>query len=81
MSRILDVPDFVNGKYNTHFIQDNEKYLKADKNPPQRVKDISAIAAFVDYLNNLDKYKEQRFCKPQLNNWKTFGRKKNVTRL
>ncbi|MBC8321598.1 MAG: acetyl-CoA carboxylase biotin carboxylase subunit [Bacteroidetes bacterium] len=81
LSRILDVPDFVNGKYNTHFIQDNEKYLKADKNPPQRVKDISAIAAFVDYLNNLDKYKEQRFCKPQLNNWKTFGRKKNVTRL
>ena len=81
LSRILEVPDFVNGKYNTHFIQDNEKYLKADNNASQRVKDIASIAAFVDYMTNINKYKQNRYCKPQAGKWKTFGRKKNITRL
>jgi acetyl-CoA carboxylase biotin carboxylase subunit len=81
LNRILDVPDFVNGKYNTHFIQDNEDLLKPDNNPSQRVEDIASIAVFVDFLTNLDKHEEQRFCKPQMESWKAFGRKRNVTRL
>jgi len=81
LSRILDVPDFVNGKYNTHFIQDNEELLKPEKKSSLRVEDIASIAVFVDYLANIDKYKDQRFCKPQLGSWKSFGRKRNVTRL
>ncbi len=81
LSRILEVPDFINGKYNTHFIQDNEKYLGPINKTPQRVKDIASIATFVDYLANLDKHKEQCYCKPHMGNWKTFGRKKNITRL
>jgi len=81
LSRILDVPDFVNGKYNTHFIQDNVELLKPSENSSQRVEDIASIAVFADYLANLGKHKDQRFCKPQLGGWKTFGRKRNVTRL
>jgi acetyl-CoA carboxylase, biotin carboxylase subunit len=81
LHRILDVPDFVKGKYNTHFIQDNEKYLKPSKKSPQRVKDMTAIAAFVDFQKNLEKFKDQRLCKPKVGSWKAFGRKRNVTRL
>ncbi len=81
LSRILDVPDFINGKYNTHFIQDNEEYLIPDNTAPQRVEDIAAIAAFVNHLSNLDKHKDNNNCKPQVNNWKIFGRKRNVIRL
>jgi len=81
LNRILDVPDFVKGKYNTHFIQDNEKYLLPRKTSPQRVKDMATIAVFVDYLNNIEKFKEHRYCKPVDGNWKAFGRKRNVTRL
>lgn len=81
LSRILDVPDFVNGKYNTHIIQDNKELLGPVKKIPQRVADIASIAVFVDYLDNLEKHKEQHYCKPQVGNWKTFGRKKNITRL
>lgn len=81
LSRILDVPDFVNGKYNTHIIQDNKELLGPVKKIPQRVADIASIAVFVDYLDNLEKHKEQHYCKPEVGNWKTFGRKKNMTRL
>lgn len=79
--RILDVPDFVNGRYNTHFIQNNEKYLLPPKKDSQQEEDLSAIAAFVNYLANLDKHTENHNGKASVNNWKIFGRKKNVTRL
>ena len=81
LNRILDVPDFVNGKYNTHFIQDNEELLKPDKSATQRVEDIATIAVFVNFLENINVHKEQRFCKPTQGSWKSFGRKRNVTRL
>lgn len=81
LCRILDVPDFVNGKYNTHFIQDNEEYLKPVKKVSQRIQDIASIAAFVNYLTNLDKHKERNNSKAPVNNWKIFGRKRNVIRL
>ncbi len=79
--RILDVPDFVNGTYNTHFIQDNEELLKQKQNALQRVEDIASIAVFVDYLNNINKHNNQHYCKPKLDSWKAFGRKRNVTHL
>lgn len=81
LSRILDVPDFVKGSYNTHFIQDNEKYLKPSKKAPKRLKDMVAITAFIDHLDNLENFKDQRYCKPSDGKWKAFGRKRNVTRL
>jgi len=81
LNRILDVPDFIKGKYNTHFIQDNEKLLQPVKKAPQRLKDIVAIAAFVDHVDNLEQYKDLRYCKPTDGKWKAFGRTKNVSRL
>lgn len=81
LNRILDVPDFINGKYNTHFIQDNEKLLEPVKNAPDRLKDIVAITAFVDHLDNLEQFKGQRYCKPVDGKWKAFGRVRNVSRL
>ncbi len=81
LNRILDVPDFVSGNYTTHFIQDNEELLKPSNNPSQRVEDIASIAVFADYLANLDKYDKKGLCKPQVDSWKAFGRKRNVTRL
>lgn len=81
LNRILDVPDFVKGKYNTHFIQDNEELLKPNKKAPQRLKDVVAIAAFINHLDNLEKHKEKKYCKPTNGNWKAFGRKQNVIRL
>ncbi len=81
LSRILDVPAFIEGKYNTHFIQDNEERLKPDKSAPERLEDIVAITAFMNHLESLKKFKEMRYCKPEDGKWKAYGRKRNVTRL
>lgn len=80
LGRILDVPDFVNGKYNTHFIENNKKLLMTPARSKGNFEDIALIAAAVDYTNKLEKLKP---CKQQNalgNNWKDFGRKKSVLR-
>ncbi|MDZ7742323.1 MAG: acetyl-CoA carboxylase biotin carboxylase subunit [Bacteroidota bacterium] len=81
LERILDVPDFVEGKYNTHFIEKNWKFLMTPKKSKGEFEDIAVIAASFDFLSKVEGLKD---CKPKHvlgNNWKDFGRKKAVLRF
>ena len=56
--RILDVPDFINGTYNTHFIQDNEKYLKVKRNREEELKillPLLLLPIILLFLTNMKK--------------------------
>ncbi len=81
LSRIMDVPDFKEGHYTTHFIPNNEEALKSKDNCTEECVDLAAITAFVDFL------KKQKLVKPASNGqakaskWKVFGREKAVSRL
>jgi acetyl-CoA carboxylase biotin carboxylase subunit len=81
LNRIMEVPAFVEGKYNTHFIQDNEELLKPLDNASRRLKDVAAMTAFFDYLSKIEKVKKYTFCKRSASNWKNYGRRKNLSRL
>jgi len=81
LSRIMDVPDFKKGKYNTHFIEDNSKLLQPENNASQRLKDIAAISAFIDFTKNLEAKRMDGMVEKNTSNWKTFGRNKNLNRL
>ncbi|MDP2723790.1 MAG: acetyl-CoA carboxylase biotin carboxylase subunit [Bacteroidales bacterium] len=81
LNRIMEVPAFVEGKYNTHFIQDNEELLKPFDNASRRLKDVAAMTAFFDYLSKIEKVKKNTFCKRSASNWKNYGRRKNLSRL
>lgn len=80
LERILDVPDFVNGTYNTHFIEKHKDYLMTPPKSKGDFKQMAVIAAAVDYLEKLDKCKAERIHNTLGNNWKDFGRKKSVLR-
>jgi acetyl-CoA carboxylase biotin carboxylase subunit len=81
LNKIMDVPDFKNGRYNTHFIQDNKMYLDVKTEPSQKVKDVAAISAFVDYLKRLDNSNKGNSNCTGASGWKEFGRKKSISRL
>lgn len=81
LHRIMDVPAFKEGKYNTHFIADNAKYLKPRKVKNQKIEDVAAIAVFVDYLSRIEENNPAPSASSNLNNWKSYGRKKNINRL
>lgn len=81
LARILDCPDFIEGNYNTHFIEDNYDFLMAKKQSVGHFEEVSVIAAFIDYLDKVEKLQPQKPSQELGNNWKDFGRKKNVLRL
>ena len=81
LSRIMDVPSFKEGRYNTHFIQDNEKYLEPKDNATQTIKDVVSITAFFDYINKLEGGETNGDAAAVVSNWKMCGRKRNMNRL
>jgi acetyl-CoA carboxylase biotin carboxylase subunit len=80
LSRIMDASDFKKGRYNTHFIQDNEEQLKPTNTATDKIKDVVAITAFVDYINKLEPKLTAKNGSAQISNWKMCGRKRNLTR-
>lgn len=81
LARILDCPDFVEGNYNTHFVEDNYDFLMEKRESVGHFEDVAVIAAFIDYIDKVEKLQPQKPMHELGNNWKDFGRKKNVLRL
>lgn len=81
LARILDCPDFVSGNYNTHFIEENYDFLMEKKASVGKFRDVAVIAAFIDYLDKIEKLQPEKPAYELGNNWKDFGRKKNVLRF
>jgi acetyl-CoA carboxylase biotin carboxylase subunit len=81
LERIMDTPAFIDGKYNTHFIEDNHERLFTSKLCGTQCEDMAIIAAFIDYLDKLSRVRPPKNTEDIGNNWKDFGRKRNILRL
>lgn len=81
LERIMNTPDFVNGNYNTHFIEKNKKFLEEEDKNDGDGKAMAIIAAFIDYNNRLKQAQQKIPPNQKINNWKSSGRKKSMLRL
>jgi acetyl-CoA carboxylase biotin carboxylase subunit len=82
LSRIMNAGPFKEGRYNTHFIQDNQDLLEPSKDASRKIKDVVSIAAFVDYLSSIESKKPAAGNgTSQVSNWKMFGRRKAMNRF
>ncbi len=76
--RIMDTPDFKEGKYNTHFIEKNHDLLFNMPAINPRVEDVAIMTVFVDYLSKISTFQTKVMSKNSKSNWKDCGRKKNL---
>lgn len=96
LHRIMETPDFVNGKYNTHFIENNEKTLfkpcfegmenkKTFSKEKKELEDIVMISALLEYNHERKeangKNNHNGDTYSKKSSWKEFGRKISATRL
>ncbi len=81
LERIMDAPGFIEGRYNTHFIEDNHDRLFSPRPCGLECEDMAIISAFIDYLDKLERVQPPRFTGELASTWKDFGRKRNVLRL
>jgi acetyl-CoA carboxylase biotin carboxylase subunit len=78
LERIMETPDFVKGKYNTHFIEKNSKTLMAKQKKNTKYEDVAVMAVYVDYLAKLEIFQTKVTTKTEKNGWKECGRRKNL---
>ena len=81
--RIMENPDFISGKYNTHFIGNNSDFLLlpcTKSSESGNVEELAVVTALLEYNANLRKGNNLPG-NNGLNRWKEFGRKKSVIRL
>ncbi len=85
LSRIMDAPDFRNGKYTTHFIENNLEFLLAEGdfggNSLQLYEDLSVMVAFFDYHSKLEAKNPRKTPLTKSSIWKRFGRRKAITEI
>ena len=81
LERIMDCSDFKSGKYNTNFIEKNFDFLMKKPASVGHYEEVAIIAAFVDYIDKASCIQPIKTKQKLGNNWKDFGRKKNILRL
>lgn len=79
LAKIMRTPDFVQGNYNTHFIEKNLEFLLGADDCDALCEDMAIIAAFVDYHVKKELKKPQILTRLGHNPWKQFGRKQGMT--
>ena len=84
LRRIMDTTDFVKGHYNTLFIEKHQEALNAAMTiPEEETENIALIAAYMDYLMNLEENKSlnQLSDNRPISRWRAFGLQKGVLRI
>ncbi len=82
LERIMITPDFVNGNYDTHFIQKNYDFLLNTKEKVNSTaEDIAIIAAYYHHFCRLNKIKNIHIVEKTHDYWKNYGRRKNSIRI
>ena len=82
LKRIMHVPDFVKGEYNTLFIEKNARMLVRTNTANEELENIAMIAAYMDYLVNLEENVSAQLpdARP-ISRWREFGLQKGVLRI
>lgn len=79
---IMDTPDFVEGHYDTGFITKNGEHLQqCIMRTSERAENIAMIAAYMDYLMNLEENRGDATDNRPISKWKEFGLHKGVLRI
>lgn len=77
LENIMETPEFVNGKYDTHFVGNNMERLMSDDTKCDMIcEDIAIMTAFVDYSRKLKRSHPVTAAQTnEESQWKNFARK------
>lgn len=82
LRRIIDVPDFKLGDYNTHFIERNQDRLRPRAGFKNDSETVAVIAAYIDYIMNLEENTPSTAAdSTAISRWRAFGLQKGVLRV
>jgi len=82
LRRIVDVDEFVEGRYDTGFIAKHSEKLKDDTPQEENeVENIAIIASYIDYIVNLEENSSNGNDSKAISRWRNFGLQKGILRI
>lgn len=79
LKRIMENPEFFNGKYDTHFVDFHKDQLFFQIDDSSEIEDMAMIVAFLEYLEN-GKIKQNGTSSQSFSAWKLHNRRNNLSR-
>jgi acetyl-CoA carboxylase, biotin carboxylase subunit len=76
LEKIMEIPAFVHGKYDTHFIDTHKEELFTRDDHSEEIEDLAMIVALMEYLENRGAKKNGTVTQ-NFSNWKMHKRKGN----
>ncbi len=80
LKRIMEVREFIEGKYDTHFIETHEKELFDLCGDLPEIEDLAMIVSYLEYIEIIKEKKKNGYTAPGVSNWKILNRRKNLSR-
>ncbi|MCR5298571.1 MAG: acetyl-CoA carboxylase biotin carboxylase subunit [Paludibacteraceae bacterium] len=83
LRRIMDASDFLRGKYDTGFIEKNSEFLLDEhyEGSQDETEDIAIIAAYMDYILNLEENATKTTDNRVISKWREFGKRNAMLRI
>ena len=85
LRKIMDIPDFVEGKYCTNFLEKHKDELAEEtiyEAEKSETEDIAIIASYMDYLLNLEENAPKSAADNRpISRWREFGKRNNMIRI
>ena len=70
LEKIMNCPDFIEGNYDTHFVEKNRNTLAGTARCNDDCEDMVIISAYIDYLDKLSRVYGYKEFVPAQNRWK-----------
>jgi acetyl-CoA carboxylase biotin carboxylase subunit len=82
LNNIITHPGFIEGKYDTHFIEDKFNDLFKEREFCDfDCEDIAVITSFIHYIDKLETLVADKPLNSEPSVWKTYGRSKGIVRI
>lgn len=85
LRKIMDIPDFVEGRYCTNFLEKHKDELAEEtiyEAEKSETEDIAIIASYMDYLLNLEENAPKSAADNRpISRWREFGKRNNMIRI
>lgn len=85
LRKIMDIPEFVEGKYCTNFLEKHKDELAEEtiyEAEKSETEDIAIIASYMDYLLNLEENAPKSAADNRaISRWREFGKRNNMIRI
>ncbi|MFV0345686.1 MAG: acetyl-CoA carboxylase biotin carboxylase subunit [Bacteroidales bacterium] len=82
LNNIINIPDFVEGKYDTSFLVKHEETLKnMHSSESKETENIALMVSYLDYLIHANNTKSDKGANHTVSRWKNFGLQKGILRI